>query len=72
MPFAAPTNLIRAAAAGRLNEDSDRRRHGAYFYDSPEQPVECAVEIGRVLKHHPRLPVRMGVHSGPVSAVDGR
>jgi adenylate cyclase len=27
------------------------------------------VEIGRVLKHHPDLPVRMGVHSGPVSAV---
>jgi len=39
------------------------------FYNSPEQPVECAVEISRVLRHHPGLPVRMGVHSGPVSAV---
>ena len=39
------------------------------FQDSPEQPIECAVEISRVLKRYPGLPVRMGVHSGPVSAV---
>src|SRR5438128_5882882 len=39
------------------------------FYNSPEQPVECALEIGRELKGFPELPVRMGVHSGPVSAV---
>ena len=39
------------------------------FYNSPEQPVECAMEISRALRHHPGLPVRMGVHSGPVSAV---
>src|SRR6266705_880242 len=39
------------------------------FYNSPEQPVECALEISRELKWLPELPVRMGVHSGPVSAV---
>jgi len=39
------------------------------FYNSPEQPVECALEISRELKGFPELPVRMGVHSGPVSAV---
>src|SRR6184192_270144 len=39
------------------------------FYNSPEQPVECALEISRGLKGFPELPVRMGVHSGPVSAV---
>src|SRR5881394_3888030 len=39
------------------------------FYNSPEQPVECALEISRGLKGFPQLPVRMGVHSGPVSAV---
>jgi adenylate cyclase len=39
------------------------------FYNSPEQPVECALEISRELKWFPELPVRMGVHSGPVSAV---
>ena len=40
------------------------------FYDSPEAPVECALEISRALKeHHPQLRLRMGAHSGPVSGV---
>src|SRR5437868_13691868 len=39
------------------------------FYNSPEQPVNCAVEISRALTSSWSLPVRMGVHSGPVSAV---
>src|SRR6058998_2183833 len=39
------------------------------FYKSPEEPVECALEISRALKEHPRLQLRMGVHSGPVSGV---
>ncbi len=39
------------------------------FYQSPEAPVECALEISRVLKKHPELQLRMGVHSGPVSGV---
>src|SRR5258705_10360503 len=41
------------------------------FYHSPEAPVDCALEISRALKDHPELPLRMGVHSGPVSgAID--
>jgi TolB-like protein/class 3 adenylate cyclase/Flp pilus assembly protein TadD len=39
------------------------------FYTSPETPAQCAVEISRLLKEHPRLQLRMGVHSGPVSGV---
>src|SRR6202048_916057 len=39
------------------------------FYHSPEDPVECALEISRALKEHPGLRVRMGVHSGPVSGI---
>src|SRR5438094_6170571 len=39
------------------------------FYKSPEEPVKCALEISRTLKEHPRLQLRMGVHSGPVSGV---
>src|SRR6202171_5054735 len=39
------------------------------FYKSPEEPVECALEISRALKEHSRLQLRMGVHSGPVSGV---
>jgi TolB-like protein/Tfp pilus assembly protein PilF len=39
------------------------------FYTSPEAPVQCAVEISSSLKQHPRLQLRMGIHSGPVSGV---
>src|SRR5438093_1380721 len=59
----------KAAAAGRLMKIPTGDGMALIFYNSPEQPVECAMEISRVLRHHPGLPVRMGVHSGPVSAV---
>jgi TolB-like protein/class 3 adenylate cyclase/Tfp pilus assembly protein PilF len=39
------------------------------FYNTPEAPVECALEISRAVKAHPELKLRMGVHSGPVSGV---
>jgi TolB-like protein/class 3 adenylate cyclase/Tfp pilus assembly protein PilF len=39
------------------------------FYTSPEAPAQCAIEVSRILKKHPRLQLRMGVHSGPVSGV---
>src|SRR6266446_4107492 len=39
------------------------------FYPSPEAPAQCAIEISRALEEHPRLQLRMGVHSGPVSGV---
>ncbi|MGA7535224.1 MAG: adenylate/guanylate cyclase domain-containing protein, partial [Pseudolabrys sp.] len=35
----------------------------------PEAPAQCAVEISRGLKERPRLQLRMGIHSGPVSGV---
>src|SRR5882757_910742 len=34
------------------------------FRISPEAPVLCALEIGKELKKHPELQVRMGIHSG--------
>ena len=39
------------------------------FHNSPEEPVRCALEIARALKGHPKLRVRMGIHSGPVNEV---
>src|SRR5438128_7924189 len=39
------------------------------FYTSTEAPAQCAIEISRILKEHPRLQLRMGIHSGPVSGV---
>ena len=59
----------RAEAAGRLIKIPTGDGMALVFYDSPETPVECALEISRLLKQHPELHVRMGVHSGPVSGV---
>jgi TolB-like protein/Tfp pilus assembly protein PilF len=39
------------------------------FFNSPEQPVKCALEISEQLQGHPEVRVRMGVHSGPVNRV---
>jgi serine/threonine-protein kinase len=39
------------------------------FRHSPEEPARCALEISQVLKTHPELRVRMGIHSGPVNQV---
>src|SRR3989449_6526678 len=39
------------------------------FRNSLEAPVLCALEISRALKSHPKLRVRMGIHSGPVNEV---
>ena len=39
------------------------------FFQSPEEPVHCAMEIARALKNRPQVRVRMGVHSGPVNQV---
>lgn len=39
------------------------------FRSSSEQPARCALEIAEALKKYPEIPVRMGIHSGPVSNV---
>jgi len=39
------------------------------FHRSAEEPARCALEIAEALQKDPELPVRMGIHSGPVSEV---
>ncbi len=39
------------------------------FRHTAEEPAHCALEIAEALQKHPELPVRMGIHSGPVSEV---
>src|SRR5436190_11622713 len=58
-----------AEAAARLIKIPTGDGMALVFYKSPEEPVECALEISRTLKEHPRVQLRMGVHSGPVSGV---
>jgi TolB-like protein/class 3 adenylate cyclase/Tfp pilus assembly protein PilF len=59
----------RAEAASRLLKIPTGDGMALVFYNSPEAPVECALEISRALKRYPDLQLRMGVHSGPVTAV---
>src|SRR6266480_4121545 len=39
------------------------------FFNTPEAPVQCALEVANALKAYPHLQLRMGIHSGPVSGV---
>jgi TolB-like protein/class 3 adenylate cyclase/Tfp pilus assembly protein PilF len=59
----------KAEAASRLLRIPTGDGMALIFYKSPEEPAQCAVEISRALKEHPRLQLRMGIHSGPVSGV---
>src|SRR5438876_8552735 len=59
----------KAEAAARLIKIPTGDGIALVFYTSPEAPAQCAVEISRALKEHPRLQLRMGIHSGPVSGV---
>src|ERR1700737_776376 len=70
------TEVVRSSDQYRKAEATDRLIKiptgdgmALVFYTSPEAPAECAVEISGALKGHPRLQLRMGVHSGPVSGV---
>jgi class 3 adenylate cyclase len=59
----------RAEAASRLLKIPTGDGMALVFYTSPEAPAQCALEISPLLKEHPRLQLRMGIHSGPVSGV---
>src|SRR6059058_1663533 len=58
-----------AEAAGRLITIPTGDGITLVFYDNPETPAECALEISRALKEYPELQLRMGIHSGPVSGI---
>src|SRR4029077_11197508 len=39
------------------------------FFNDPEAPIECAMEIAAAMKSSPQIRLRMGIHSGPVNQV---
>jgi len=64
------TSHFRAAeAAGRLIRIPTGDGMALVFFNTPEAPVQCALEICQALHAHPGIHVRMGIHSGPVNAV---
>jgi class 3 adenylate cyclase len=64
------TEAVREAeAAGQLITLPTGDGMALVFTGSVEGPAECALEVGRALRAQPSLPVRMGIHSGPVQHV---
>src|SRR5213596_2311275 len=64
------TEQFRAAEAeGKLLRLPTGDGGALVFRTSPEAPVRCALEISKELKRHPKLRVRMGIHSGPVNEI---
>jgi adenylate cyclase len=58
-----------AEAAGQLIILPTGDGMALVFTGSVEDPVECALQISQALRAQPSLPVRMGIHSGPVHHV---
>src|SRR5438094_1578006 len=64
------TEQVRAAeSAGKLIRIPTGDGMALVFFNSPETPVRCAIEIVKKLKEYPELRLRMGIHSGPVNEV---
>ena len=64
------TEQVRSAeAAGKLTRLPTGDGMALAFFTTPDAPVRCASEISKALKNYPNLPLRMGVHSGPVDEV---
>src|SRR5438132_5644071 len=56
-------------AAGKLIRLPAGDGMALVFFQTPEEPVQCAMEIAKALRNYPRIQVRMGVHSGPVDQI---
>ncbi|PYJ54864.1 MAG: hypothetical protein DME82_09235 [Verrucomicrobia bacterium] len=58
-----------AEAAGQLIILPTGDGMAMVFTGSVEGPAECALEVSQALRAQPSLPVRMGIHSGPVQYI---
>jgi TolB-like protein/class 3 adenylate cyclase/Tfp pilus assembly protein PilF len=64
------TEQVRAAkATGKLIRIPAGDGMALVFFNTPEAPVKCALEISKALKSYPKIRLRMGIHSGPVNEV---
>jgi TolB-like protein/class 3 adenylate cyclase/Tfp pilus assembly protein PilF len=70
------TNIVRNTDQVRAAEAADKLIRlpagdgmALVFFNSPEAPVQCAIEISKKLKQYPQLKLRMGIHSGPINEV---
>ena len=70
------TQIVRNSEQVRAAEGADKLIRvpagdgmALVFFNSPEAPVRCAIEISQALKGSPHIRLRMGIHSGPVNEV---
>jgi TolB-like protein/class 3 adenylate cyclase/Tfp pilus assembly protein PilF len=64
------TECFRAAEkSGKLIRVPTGDGMALLFFRSPEEPVQCALEISAALKNESKIQLRMGVHSGPINQV---
>jgi TolB-like protein/Flp pilus assembly protein TadD len=68
--------IVRSTEAFRLAEAADKLVRlplgdgmALVFFNGPEAPVQCAVEVSKLLRDNPQFQLRMGVHSGPVNKI---
>src|SRR5207244_200355 len=61
--------LVAAEDAGKLIRLPTGDGMALVFFDSPEAPVYCAIDVAKKVREHPKLKLRMGIHSGPVNQV---
>ena len=58
-----------AEGAGKLIRLPTGDGMALVFFNRPEAPVYCAIDVAKKVKEHPKLKLRMGIHSGPVNEV---
>src|SRR5438477_5604746 len=59
----------KAEASGKLIRVPTGDGMALLFFQSPEEPVRCALEISQKLKENSNVRLRMGIHSGPVNQI---
>ena len=63
------SEVIRAKAADQLISLPTGDGMALVFFEDPEAPVRCALELSRALRSNPEIKLRMGIHTGPVYRV---
>jgi class 3 adenylate cyclase len=58
-----------AEVAGKLIRLATGDGMALVFFNNAEAPVKCGLEIAEALQNYPNIPLRMGVHSGPINPI---
>jgi class 3 adenylate cyclase/tetratricopeptide (TPR) repeat protein len=63
------SEFARAQAADQLIRLPTGDGMALVFFGDPEAPVRCAIELTKILRNHPAIKLRIGIHTGPVYRV---